>query len=116
MDVALYIEVLKTAFLPYIKDIQNFNFYFQNPVFWVFFLVLFLMLEIGWSWSPGKAFSFCTIIAFTLLGSKWIEKPIINFFTIQGYSSGFDPLILKIAAFVIISIVTIYFVFIEDST
>lgn len=79
-------------------------------------MVLFLMLEIGWSWSPGKAFSFCTIVAFTLLGSKWAEKPIVDFFTIQGYSVVFDPFILKIAAFILISVITIYFVFIEDST
>ena len=116
MGVALYIEVLKTSFLPYIKDIQNYNFYFQNPVFWVFFMVLFLMLEIGWSWSPGKAFSFCTIVAFILLGSKWIEKPMTDLFTIHGYSTGFDPFILKMAAFVIIAIITIYFVFIEDNS
>ena len=114
MDAALCIEVLKTTSLPYIKDIQNFNFYFQNPVFWVFFMVLFLILEIARSWSPEKAFFFCTSIAFTLLGSKWIEKTMIDFFTIQGYSAGFDPFILKIAAFVVISVITIYFVFVDN--
>ena len=115
MDAALCIEVLKTTFLPYFRDIQNFNFYFHNPVFWVFFMILFLMLEIGRSWSPGRAFFFCASIAFTLLGSKWIEKPTIGLFTIPGYSAGFGPFILKIAAFVIIFLIVIYFVFIDNS-
>jgi len=108
-------EVSKAAFLPYFKDIQNFNFYFHNPVFWVFFMILFLMLEIGRSWSPGKAFFFCTSIAFTLLGSKWIEKPMTDLFTIKGYPAGFDPFILRVAAFVVISVITIYFVFVDNS-
>ena len=115
MDAALYIGALKTAFLPYIKDIQNFNFYLHNPVFWVFFMVLFLMLEIGRSWNQGKAFLFCAIVAFTLLGSKWMEKPMIDLFTIPGHPAGFDPFILKIAALVAVSVVTIYFVFIDNS-
>lgn len=115
MDTALYIEVLKTSFLPYVKDIQNFNFYFHNPVFWMFFMVLFLVLEIARSWSSGKAFFFCASIAFTLLGSKWIEKPTIALFTIHGYPAGFDPFILKMAVFVVISMITIYFVFVDNS-
>jgi hypothetical protein len=115
MDAVVYIDVLKATFLPYFKDIQNFNFYFHNPIFWVFFMTLFLFLEIGRSWSPEKAFFFCTSIAFTLLGIKWIEKPMADFFTVQGYPSGFDPFILKIAALVIISVTVIYFVFIDNS-
>lgn len=115
MDQFLYIEMLKISFLPYFKDIQNFNFHFNNPVFWVFFMVLFLFLEIARSWSPGKAFFFCASIAFTLLGATWIEKPMTNFFTIHGYARGFDPFILKMACFVIISVTVIYFVFIDNS-
>ena len=114
MDAVLYIDTLKTTFLPYIKDIQNFNFYFYNPVFWVFFMILFLMLEIIWSWSSGKAFLFCTSIAVTLLGSKWIEKPMMNFFTIQGYSINLDPFIFKMAAFIIVFVIVIFFVFVDN--
>ena len=111
MDMALYIEALKISFLPYVKSIQSFHFYYDNLLFWVFFMVLYLMLEIGRSWSPGKAFFFCISIASILLATTWLEKPLIDMFTVQGYAAGgFDPFILKVASLVIISITIVYFV------
>lgn len=111
MDMDLYIEVLKTTFLPYIKDIQGFHFYYNNPLLWVFFMVLYLILEIGRSWSPRKAFFFCVNIASILLGATWLEKPLIDMFT-KGV---FNLFILKIFSLVMISIVVIYFVFVDNS-
>nr|MBU1328801.1 hypothetical protein [Candidatus Omnitrophota bacterium] len=116
MDIVLYIGSLKTVFLPYIKSIQSFHFYYNNPLFWVFFMVLYLILWIGRSWNRGKAFFFCISIASILLATTWLEKPLIDMFTVHGYAvGGFDPFILKVASLVMISIIVIYFVFVDNS-
>lgn len=113
MDIVIVLYVLKTSFLPYIKSIQDFHFYYNNPLFWIFFMVLYILLKIGRSWSPGKAFLFCACIAGILLGAtRLIAQP----FTIPGYAAySFDPFVYKIASFILISIITIYFVFIDNS-
>ncbi len=78
-------------------------------------MVLYLMLEIGRSWSPGKAFFFCASVASILLGATWLERPLMGMFTIRGYAGGFDPFILKVASLVMISITIVYFVFVDNS-
>lgn len=115
MDINLALEALKTSFLTYIKNIQDYHFYYNNPLFWVFFMILYLILKIGISWNSGKAFFFCASIAFILLGTTWLEQPMIDMFTIRGYSGGFDPFILKVASFVTVSITVIYFLFVDNS-
>jgi len=115
MDINLTLEALKTSFLPYIKSIQSYHFYCNNLLFWVFFMVLYLILGIGRNWNQGKAFFFCVSIASILLATTWLEKPLINMFTIQGYAvGGFDPFILKVASLVMISIIIVYFVFVDN--
>ncbi len=79
-------------------------------------MVLYLILKIGRSWNQGKAFFFCISIASILLATTWLEKPLIDMFTVQGYAAGgFDPFILKIASFTMISITIVYFVFVDNS-
>ena len=115
MSMIMASEALKAAFQPYIKDILGFHFYYSNPLFWAFFMALYLFLEIRWSWSPGKAFLFCAIVSSILLGSTWIERPIIETFTIPGYTVyNLDPFILKVASLISISIVTVYFLFVDN--
>lgn len=110
----MYFEVLKTAFLPYIKNIQDFHFYYDNPLFWAGFMVLYLILDRAAAWSVGKAFFFCAIISSILLGATWLEKPLVDLFTIQEHT-GFDPFILKVATVTVISVVVMYFVFVDNS-
>lgn len=110
---ALYTEVLKTSFLPYVKSIQGFHFYFNNPLFWAFFMILFLMLEIGWSWSQGKAFFFCLTIAMILLGTTWFEKFMMGAFV--NLNGAFDPFLIKVLSLIVISAVIVYFVLIDNS-
>ena len=78
-------------------------------------MALFLILEIGWSWGPGKSFFFCLTIASVLLGATWVEKPLIDIFSIQEHGGGFDPFILKVASLVAVSIIIVYFVFVDNS-
>jgi len=111
-DVVFYLEVLKTTFMPYIKDIQGFHFYYNNPLFWVFFMVLYLILEIGRSWSPGKAFFFCVIIAIVLLSTTWFEMFIASTFVKPGET--FDPLIIRMLSLVMLSAIILYFLLIDN--
>lgn len=116
MDIIMESEALKAGFQPYIKSIQGFHFYYDNPVFWVFFLALYLFLGLKWSWPPAKAFFFCAIISSILLGSTWIQKPIMETFTMPGYAAYIlDPFIIKTASLVLISIVVIYFLFVDNA-
>ena len=116
MSISIAIDTLKTIFLPYIKSIQDFHFYYNNPVLWISFMVLYLLLRIWRSWSHPKAFFYCAGITSVLLGATWIEKPIVRMFTIPGYAAGgFDPFILKVAALILVSVITVYFVFIDNS-
>lgn len=111
-DMLFYLEVLKTTFMPYIKDIHSFHFYYNNPLFWVFFMVLYLILEIGRSWSPGKAFFFCIIIAMVLLGTTWFEIYIANTFVKPGET--FDPFIIRMLSLVMLSAVVLYFLLVDN--
>jgi hypothetical protein len=113
MDIAPYIEILKTTFIPYIKDIHGFHFYFNNPLFWVFVMVLYLILEIGRSWSPGKAFFFCVSIAIVLLGATWFERLIAATFAAPG--ENFDPLLIRVLSLIILLVAILYFVLIDNS-
>jgi hypothetical protein len=110
------LEALKVTFLPYIKSMQDFHFYYDNPMLWVFFMVAYLFLKVWRGWSHPKAFFYCTSITFVLLGATWIEKPLVKIFTISGYeTSGFDPFILKMGALILIAVITVYFMFIDNS-
>ena len=119
MDMDLYIEALKVSFLPYLKSIQGFHFYFDNPLFWVFFMALYLGLTIGWSWSGNKAFFYCAAIALILLDSTWFKNFMANSFVRPGEKIGslaiFDPSMIKIMTLCAVSAATIYFVLIDNS-
>jgi|GEM_PF-912047 len=114
MDADMYFEVLKAAFLPYVKNMQDFHFYWDSPLFWAGFMILYLILERGMAWNIGKAFFFCAITSSILLGATWLEKPLMDLFTVQG-NAGFDPFILKVATVTAVSVVVMYFVFVDNS-
>jgi hypothetical protein len=113
---SILLDALKITFLPYIKSMQNFHFYYNNPMLWVFFMVLYLLLKTVRSWSHPKAFFYCAGITSVLLGVTWIEKPLAKIFTVPGYAAySIDPFMLKMAALVLVSVITLYFVFIDNS-
>jgi hypothetical protein len=116
MNVDIALEALKITFLPYIKSMQDFHFYYDNPMLWVFFMAVYLFLKAWRGWSHPKAFFYCASIIFVLLGATWIEKPLADIFTVPGYaSSAFDPFILKMAILILTAVITVYFVFIDNS-
>ena len=113
MDMSVEIESLKTTFLPYIKNIQDFHFHYNNPLIWVFFMTVFLILVWFRGWSHRKAFSFCLTMSLILLGMTWMEKSIRGVFVRPDES--FDPFIIRVVSLVVISAVALYFAFIDNS-
>ena len=113
MDMSVEIESLKTTFLPYIKSVQDLHFHYSNPLIWVFFMIVFLILVWFRSWSYGKAFSFCLVISLILLGMTWMEKSIRGAFVAPGES--FDPFIIRVVSFVAMLSAVLYFAFIDNS-
>jgi len=117
MDIAIYLETLKTAFLPYFKSIQDYHFYYDNLLFWALLLSLYLTLETWFNWSHNKAFFFCANISLVLLGSTWLEKPVMSVFAAaqEEVMADFSLFILKVASLIILSLVVLYFVFVDNS-
>ena len=113
MDMSIEIESLKTTFLPYIKSIQDFNFHYSNPLIWVFFMTVFLMLVWFRGWSRRKAFFFCLTMSLILLGMTWMEKSIRGAFVRPDES--FDPFIIRAVSLVVMSVTVLYFAFIDNS-
>ncbi|MDD4954722.1 MAG: hypothetical protein PHP17_01615 [Candidatus Omnitrophica bacterium] len=92
-------------------ELLRFNFSVTNPVFWLFFLVILLVLVR--SWKIKKAFSFCFVIALVLLAETKIENHIIEFF--KRNREQFDPLLIRIACIVVIFVVSLYYFFVKSN-
>lgn len=110
MDAGIYIEVLKTAFTPYLKSMGNFHFSFSNPLFLVFLLALLLILLRYW--GHEKSLSFCLIIAAVLCSTSTLEAFFIAGVNAYGYI--FNPLSLRLLALAVIGAVSIGYLFILE--
>lgn len=110
MDADIYIEVLKTAFTPYLKSMRNFHFSFSNPLFLVFLLALLLILLRHW--GHEKSLSFCLIIAAVLCSTSTLEAFFIA--GIRAYGQIFDPLLLRLLALTIIGAISIGYLFVLE--
>ena len=109
MDIHVY--TLKMAVLPYLNDLKNFEFYYLNPLFWMFFLLLFLILLR--SWKAKKALSFSLSLAAILLINTKIEHFVSG---LRRTTEGFDANIIvrMISGMVIVFICIYYFLVRED--
>ncbi|MFA5008907.1 MAG: hypothetical protein WC546_06795 [Candidatus Omnitrophota bacterium] len=104
-------QVFARRFLEYFYELANFNFSVTNPVFWLFFLILLLILLK--SWKIKKAFSFCFVIALILLVATKIESYMVEFF--KRNKEQFDPLLIRISCVIIILAVSLYYFFIRGN-
>jgi hypothetical protein len=94
---------------PDIQELQNFHFYFSNPIFGLLILAAFLIL--ARSWGLKKAFSYCLVISSILyLTTKII---IHSSLPIEGSAVTYAD-IIKIVAIFILTLITIYYFFIEN--
>ena len=95
---------------PYIEELQNFHFYFSNPVFDLLILIVFLLLFK--TWGLKKTFSYCLIISSILYLTtrimSHIDMPIDSGEITYGA-------IIKILAIFAICIISIYYFFLKES-
>lgn len=103
-------QEFKQKFFTYLNELYNFNFQISNPVFWVLFLILLLVLLK--KWRIQKAFSFSLVIAVILLAATKIEANTLGFFKRMGES--FDGILIRIGAIILICIVLIYYAFMKS--
>lgn len=94
-----------------LASLKNFQFSIFNPVFWIFFAILFLIaMKL---WRSKKAFSFSLVVAFILLVTTKVEE-LINRALIAQYGGTLDPSFLRIGAIFFIAVVWIYYAFIRS--
>ena len=91
-------------------SLKNFQFSPFNPVFWLFFIIVFLLLLKFW--AAKKSFSFCLAIAIVLLVTTKVEKLIGA--AVISHGETFDPLVFRIAAIFFVAVVWLYYGFIKS--
>lgn len=103
-------QVFRQKFFTYLNDLSNFNFSVSNPVFWILFCMLLLVL-LG-KWKIKKALSFSLVIAIILLMATKIEAITINSFKKMGES--FDGIIIRIITIILVCMVVMYYTFMKS--
>jgi len=99
-NLAKFIEKIK----PEIIDMQNFRFYFTNPVFGIIILVTFLILNR--SWGLKKSFSYCLVVSAIL----YLTTKIASYtnIPIEGSQILYAD-IFKFISLFIITLISIYY-------
>lgn len=101
-----YLNTLKTTLSPYLDELRNFHFSFFNPLFWLFFLILLLVLTKAW--GIKKSFSLCSIVAAVLLATTFVEQFMIETFGIT------DVLLIRLICFFVLALIFVYYFFIRN--
>ncbi len=105
----LFFENFKRDFITNFNLLKDFYFTFDNPVFWIFTFLLFLvLLEI---WDLRNAFSFTAIVTTVLLLATEAEKHLAVLFSRPGES--FDPYLMRAAVIFSISILFLLYSFMK---
>ncbi len=110
MDINTYFDALKMGLKPYFESLKSFQFSYFNPLFWVFLFLLFLILLRVW--EIKKSFSYCVILSLVLLATTELESYLIDIWSKSGEI--FDPSPIRILAFFIIVIISIYYTTIKE--
>lgn len=96
---------LKQSIQLHINQLQNFQFFFNNPIFVIIVLLALLMLSGIWGFK--KAFSYCLIVSVTLyLASRLVANT--NIQVTEGATITYADVWKGLAIFIII-LVTIYY-------
>lgn len=95
---------------PHIQELQDFHFYFSNPVFVL--LILICLLSLYKPWGLKKAFSYCLLISSILYLTTRITVHMNT--SIDGGEVTYAAIIKFISIF-IISVVSIYYFFVKQT-
>lgn len=111
MSEILDIEALKNFFISQLNELRDFHFSFFNPLFWIFFIAVLVILVRLWEFR--KSFSFCVTVAVILLLTTRVEELISRNLVASG--EAYTPFFIRAVSLFIISVILIYFIFIRDS-
>jgi len=100
---------MEEELVSYYNDLSNFNFSFSNPWLWISMVLLFLALSR--LWHTRKAFSFCFVLIVVLIFST-IAQNFTEYIPIEDTAVPCYSLIVKMATFLVVSVITIYYFFI----
>lgn len=101
-------KTFKTTALSYFNELRNFHFSLFNPLLWVIFCAVFLLLLR--QWGHKKSFSFCSTITALLLFTTWLENSISSKL---AASEIFDFTIIKLICLFVIMLISLYYFFIR---
>jgi len=104
-------EVMRQGLQPHLESLRNYNFSYQNPLFWAFLFVIFLVLTKPW--GAKKAFAFSLILGAILLPTTAFEKMFLRTMIKPGET--FDPTIIRIISGVVIAFTVLYFALIKEN-
>ncbi len=111
--IAIFTQPNLASFLlliqPDIQEMQNFRFYFSNPIFGLLILTTFLILSR--SWGLKKSFSYCFVISSILYLTTKITIH-LNL-PIEGSAVTYADIVKFISIF-IITLISIYYFFIRN--
>ena len=110
MNLQGILYTLKTLLGPHLEELEQFNFSFTNPVFWMFGIVLFLVMTRFW--HTKKSFSFSLVVCVLLLLTTMLEGVTETWIVSAGET--FDALAIRIISFFIILMVFFYYFLIRD--
>lgn len=102
-------ELFRQWFLFYLKPLENFEFYFFNPLFWIILFLLFLLLLRVW--QAKKSFQFCLLLAFILLCTTEIESRSAALFSSSELL--FDAAIIKLVSIFVIIMLLMFYIFLS---
>lgn len=112
MTVTINLYALKVIFLARLRELQQFQFYFSNPVFWLCVLIVFLVLLRFW--HVKKSFSFSVLAAAILLVTTQVEHLVVDF--VRQHGETFDPIIIRVLSVFAIIILFVYYSMIRGNS
>jgi hypothetical protein len=93
------------------QELQEFKFQLDNPIFWL--IMLFTLLILSRKWGTKKAFSYCMVVG-TVLYLSSIAVTRMNI-SIQQSNFTYSTL-LKIFTFFLLTLITLYYLFIKNGS
>ena len=100
-------EEISKVLLDGLGPLQNYEFHFYNPIFWIFlFCLLILLLKI---WDPKKAIQYCLLLAFVLLCTTEIQSRCIALFSSPG--NLFDTAVIKLISITVVMLLSMFYFF-----
>ena len=106
----MHFYISKDIIAGYLDNLKNFYFAYNNPLFWLLILTLFLILLRAWQFK--KAFSFSLIVAAILLLTTQSEAFINK--ALSSFTAQIDPFLIRLVSLFLICVILFYYALIKE--